>query len=393
MNAVDVVLLVMLAAAVFRGWRQGALSQVFAFGGAAGGLVAGGILAPVIAGELVDQPGVALALTTFGILIASVLAGQALGFVLGLRLRDAAHRSGVGPVDSVLGVGVGVAVLALSVWIAGSVLAQGPVPALARQVRGSTVLATIDEVLPTPPDLFGRVAAFLDTQGFPQVFAGLGGGSTAPPVEPPGEGAVAAAVAAGTPSTVQVEALGCGGVSTGSGVVVRDGFVVTNAHVVAGGEVLSVRDAAGTHDAVAVHVDPNLDLAVLSSPTATATPLPWASTPAERGTSGATLGFPGGQRELNVRPAAVRSREEALGRDIYGGSVTAREILTLEAGVRPGDSGGPFVTEAGEIGGIVFAAATADGDIGYALTAERVRPDVDAAIARNTTAPTGACRY
>jgi S1-C subfamily serine protease len=89
----------------------------------------------------------------------------------------------------------------------------------------------------------------------------------------------------------------------------------------------------------------------------------------------------------------VRSRQEALGRDIYGRSVTARDILTLSSSVRPGDSGGPFVTGAGRIGGIVFAASTADGGVGYALTAERVRPDVDAAIARNTPASTGPCRF
>jgi S1-C subfamily serine protease len=391
-NLLDALLVLLLVLAALRGWRQGAFSQVFAFGGAALGLVGGGVAAPALAGRLVDQPGLALSLATMGLLVLAVVLGQGIGYLLGLRLKDAAARNGIGGADAVLGAVIGVVTLALSVWIAASVLAQGPLPSVARQVRGSQLLSVLDEALPPPPDVFGRVAAYLDTQGFPQVFAGLGG-TTAPPVDPPAEGAVAAAAQAGTPATVQVEALGCGGVSSGSGVVVQPGFVVTNAHVVAGGEVLSVRDAGGTHDAVAILVDPNLDLAVLSAPTATATPLGWAELPADRGTAGATLGHPAGQRELNIRPAAVRSREEALGRDIYGRSVTARQILVLEAAVRPGDSGGPFVTEAGRIGGIVFAASTSDGGLGFALTAERVRPDVEAAIARNTPAATGSCRY
>lgn len=392
MNLVDVLLLIAVAVAAFRGWRRGAVSQLLAFGGAALGLVAGGLFAPDLASMFVDQPGLSLSLTTMAILLGMLTIGQSIGFFLGLRLRDAAHRSGVGVADSLAGVAVGAVVLLVTVWLVGSTLAQGPTPAIARQVRGSAVLTAIDDALPPPPDLFGRVAGYLDAQGFPQVFAGLGG-ATAPPVAPPQEGAVAAAAAAGTPSTVQVEGLGCGGVSSGSGVVVAPGFIVTNAHVVAGSEVLSIRDGGGTHDAVAIHVDPDLDLAVVSSPAATAVPLPWTDVPAERGTEGATLGFPGGQRELNVRPAAVRSRQEALGRDIYGGGITARDILTLSSAVRPGDSGGPFVTAAGRIGGIVFAASTADGGVGYALTAERVRPDVDAAIARNTQASTGPCRY
>ncbi|MEE8602366.1 MarP family serine protease [Euzebya tangerina] len=392
MNIIDLVLGVLLLGAAIRGWRQGALSQVFAFGGAAVGLVLGGMVAPSVAAQFVDRPGVALSLATFAILIAAILAGQALGFYLGYRLRTAAESKGVGVADSLAGIVVGLSTLVVTLWIAASVLANGPSAPIARVIQGSTILAQIDDTLPPPPDIFGRVASFLDTQGFPQVFAGLGG-STAPPVDPPAGELVGAAAAAGTPATVQIEARGCGGVSAGSGVAVQPGFIVTNAHVVAGTGQVSVRDAGGTHDAIAIHVDPALDLAVISSPTATATPLPWATVPADRGTSGASLGFPGGSRDLNVLPAAVRGREEAIGRDIYGGSLTTREVLTLEAPVRPGDSGGPFVNAAGEIAGIVFAASTTDPGVGFALTAERVRPDVDAAIARNAPASTGACRF
>lgn len=388
----DVVLIAMLLGAALRGWRQGALSQVLAFGGAALGLVLGAALAPTVASQIVDRPGLSLALWTLGLLIVGVLLGQGIGFALGWRLRAAAHRTGVGALDSAGGIAVGLGTTVVSFWLIGAVLAQAPLPALARQVRGSAVFAAIDETLPPPPDIFGRVATYLDQRGFPQVFAGIGG-TTAPPVAPPADAVVAAAAAAGQPGTVQVEAIGCGGVSTGSGWVVQPGFVVTNAHVVAGGELVSIRDAGGTHDAVPIHVDASLDLAVISAPTSTATPLQWAPSPAERGTAGATLGFPSGQRALNVRPAAVRGRGEALGRDIYGGAVTSREILTLDAGVQPGDSGGPFLTGDGVVAGVVFAASTSEPGVGYALTAERVRPDVDAAVARNTQASTGACRF
>lgn len=392
MNVVDVVLAVALLTSAVRGWRRGALSQVFAFGGAGLGLFLGAVGAPGLAGMFVDTPGVRLALVTFAILMAAVLLGQLIGYLIGARLRVAAERSGARVADSTLGVAVGLVSLVVTLWLGGAILSQGPTAGLARQIQGSTILQAIDEALGPPPDVVGRAAAFLDQQGFPQVFAGLQG-ATAPPVAPPAGTSVEAAVVAGAPAMVQVEALGCGGVSSGSGFVVQPGFIVTNAHVVAGGDVVQVRDAGGTHDAVPIHVDADLDLAVLSSPSATSTPIAWADTPAERGTSGATLGYPGGQRELNVRPAAVRGRQEALGRDIYGRGVTSREILTLDVAVAPGDSGGPFVTDAGQVAGVVFAASTAGDGVGYALTTERVRPDVDAAIARNTAVPTGACRF
>jgi S1-C subfamily serine protease len=119
----------------------------------------------------------------------------------------------------------------------------------------------------------------------------------------------------------------------------------------------------------------------------------WSPQPVDRDVQGATLGFPGGQRELVVKPATVRSRQQAVGRDIYGRGNVTREVLTLRAEVRRGDSGGPFVTSAGGVGGVVFAAAPADPVTGYALTAERVRPDVEAAVARNAVVGTGPCRF
>ena len=392
MNVLDLLLLAAFVVAGIRGWRQGALSQVLAFGGAALGLVLGSIAAPHIASAFVDEPGTSLSLVTLGLLLGMILLGQGLGFAIGLRLRAHVHAAGAGALDRTAGIAVGFASIAITVWLLGTVLAQGPAPAVVRQIRGSAVVALIDAVLPPPPDVFGRVGTFLDQQGFPQVFAGMGGG-TAPPVDPPPEGVVAQAAAAGQAATVQVQALGCGGVSSGTGVVVAPGYVVTNAHVVAGSEVVSVRDAQGQRDAVTIAFDPVLDLAVVSSPQTTATPLPWTATPVGREAAGATLGYPGGQRELVVRPAAVRSRTEALGRDIYGRGLSRRQILVLSAAVEPGDSGGPFVLGDGSIGGIVFAAAAGQPDVGYALTAERVRPDVDAAIARNSAVPTGDCRF
>jgi S1-C subfamily serine protease len=393
LNLLDLGLLAALLYALFRGYRQGALSQVAAFGGAGVGLVLGAFVAPAIAGLTMGQPGFGLALLTLGVLLVCIFLGQGIGFAFGIRLRRAAIRAGIGAFDRVVGVLVGAAGLVVVVWLMASVLNQGPVPGVASQVQESRVVSLIDDTLPPAPDLFGRVAGYLDQQGFPQVFAGLGEGITAPPVPPTSDVAVQAAAAAGQPSTLQVQATGCGGISSGSGFVTQAGFVVTNAHVVAGGETAIVRDTGGERTAVVIHFDPDLDLAVLSVPGLEAPAIGWVAAPSERETEGATLGFPGGRRDMVVKPATVRSRTEAVGRDIYGRGVAPREILTLSAGVQRGDSGGPFVTSEGLVGGVVFAANAAEPGTGYALTAERVRPDVDAAIARNTATPVGGCRF
>ncbi|MGH4010239.1 MAG: trypsin-like serine protease [Pseudonocardiaceae bacterium] len=92
------------------------------------------------------------------------------------------------------------------------------------------------------------------------------------------------------------------------------------------------------------------------------------------------------------RPAAVRARAEAVGRDIYGEGSARREILALDVSVVQGDSGGPFVISAGLVGGVVFAGDPGDRASGYALTAEQVRPGIEGAIAWNQEVGVGACR-
>src|SRR5687768_12551657 len=184
MNIVDLVLLIVLVLAAARGFRQGAMSQVMAFGGAALGLVVGAVVAPRLAPAVVEEPGAALALMTLGLLLLSIALGQAIGVAIGMRLRRAVHVAGAAAVDRTAGVAVGVTGVLLTIWLLGSVLVQGPVPSLAKQVRRSVIVGAVSDLMPAAPDLFGRVGNYLDQHGFPTVFNGLGG-AIAPPVDPP----------------------------------------------------------------------------------------------------------------------------------------------------------------------------------------------------------------
>lgn len=391
-NLLDGVLVVLLAYALARGWRQGAASQVAAFLGALVGLLVGAWAVPPVVGLFVDGPGPGTALLTLGGLLLAVLTGQGLGVGVGLRLHRAMHHVGIAAVDRAAGVGVGAIGLGLVVWLLAAVLGQGPFPAVAQQIRGSAIVGALGAAMPAPPDVVGRISGYLDQQGFPQVFAGRG--VTASPVPATADESVRAAAAAGQAATVQVRAGGCGTtIGSGSGFVTRSGYVVTNAHVVAGFGGLTVRDSTGEHQAVPILFDPALDLAVLAAPGTEAPALEWADTPAGRGTEGATLGFPGGRTELVVRPATVQSRIQAVGRDIRGTDRVEREVLVLASPVRQGDSGGPFVTAAGQVGGVVFAGEPGGGDTGYALSAEQVRDDVEQAIAAGDEVGVGSCRF
>jgi S1-C subfamily serine protease len=392
MNVVDIILLLALVYGGVRGFQQGALSQVTAFGGAAIGLFGGAVWAPKLAKHFIERPGLELSLLALFLLLLIVMGCHGIGLTLGLRLRAGAEQLGAGDADRAAGILVGFAGLVVVVWLFASVLVQGPVPSVAKALRESRLLMTIANALPTPPNVLGRVSVYLSQQGFPQVFADVEH-VVPPPVGPPADTAVNAAVNAGRRSTVQIEAEGCGRIFSGSGFVTQPGFIVTNAHVVAGADTLAVRDRRGFHEAVTIHVDPRLDLAVLSAPDVAARPIGWVTVPARRGTAGVTLGFPGGQRGISHRPAVVEAKLKAIGRDIYGRGTVTRDVLALSSGVQRGDSGGPFVTSDGQVGGVVFAASTSEPGTGYALTAEQVSDDVTAAIARNHRTGTGPCQF
>lgn len=392
MNALDVALIALVVLASVRGYRRGALSMLGAFGGSLGGLVVGAAFAPDVAGFFVSEPGFGLALLTLAVVLVCLSLGQALGLALGHRLRAVVAGAGAAPADRGAGIAVGAAGVLAAVWLLAGVLAQGPWPVVAQQLQGSTIASGVAEALPRPPDVMSRVGDYLDREGFPQAFAGLGG-PVAPPVDPPSEGAVAAAADSGVPSTVRVNAGGCDAMSLGSGFVTADGYVVTNAHVVAGADRIMVHDQVGGHAAEPIHMDPQVDVAVLRVPELTAPPIPWASEQVARGAAGATLGFPGGSATMEVRPAAVRARTSAVGHDIYGSGSVNRDILVVSAAVVRGESGGPFVTADGTVGGVVFAASRSEDGTGYALTAASVREQVGAAIARDAVVDTGPCRF
>jgi S1-C subfamily serine protease len=176
-------------------------------------------------------------------------------------------------------------------------------------------------------------------------------------------------------------------------VVIADGYVVTNAHVVAGAREGSVRIASSDGDRADARVvlfDSSLDVALLYTPDLRAVPLRFASSDPERGAIGAALGYPGGG-PLTIVPAAVTGSYQAVGRDIYGAARVEREILELRAQIDRGDSGGPFVLRDGTVGGLVFAEARTDPDVGYALSPTSVAGRVTPSIGRTATVGTGSC--
>jgi S1-C subfamily serine protease len=77
--------------------------------------------------------------------------------------------------------------------------------------------------------------------------------------------------------------------------------------------------------------------------------------------------------------------------DIYGSNPTPEEIYRLAGDVQPGNSGGPLLTTEGQVAGVIFAKATSDTDMGFAITMDDLNPVVAQASALTSPVSSGQC--
>ncbi len=394
MNPLDLVAIVLVVLAVILGFRSGALPQL----GGLLGAVAGGALVVLALPSLVEPldaiPAGVRPYAVLGGLLAAVGLGESIGSTVGRVVARSLGAGVLGTVDRIAGGVTGAAQALLIIWLAGGLLAIGPVPRLTEAAQTSTAIRSLNAVLPPPVEIAAELGELLDASGLPDVFVGFEP-LPRPPVDRPTDATARAIGALAEASTLRILAATCGLASAGSGVVVANGYVVTNAHVVAGARDGAVRVSdvtGGQVDARVVLFDPSLDVAVLHAPDLRAIPLRFASVDPTRGSVGAALGYPGGGA-LTIEPAAVTGDYRATGRDIYGKATVIRDILELRAQIERGDSGGPFVLRDGTIGGLVFAEARTDADVGYALSPTSVAVRIAPALGRTGAVETGACLH
>jgi S1-C subfamily serine protease len=390
MNAFDGLLLVLLVLSLYTGWRRGLLQQGFALAGTVVGMVAGAAIAPAAAD--IGHHRVSRLLLALGTVAIAAALGNLAGFLIGRAIRARMSSTRTRRVDAVGGAAISVATLLIATWFLGVNLAGGPLPALARTLQGSAFVRALG-TLPPPPPLLEQLGRLADQFGIPDLFVGLPP-PLGEPVPTPSDPDVRAAAHAARGSTFEVLGGGCeeGLLNEGTGFVVAPGYLLTNAHVVAGvDEGLAIRDGhLGHHDAVLVAIDTELDLAVLYAPSLSAQALVLANNEVPRGSAGAVLGFPGGP-PMTIVPAAVRQALEPVGRDIYDEDPVRRRVYELQARVRNGNSGGPFVLADGRVAGVVFAASVTDPDTGYAIVSTEVASIVARAVGRTAPVPAGRC--
>jgi S1-C subfamily serine protease len=387
MTIVDLVVIAFVLAAIAHGLRVGALVQVASFAGLWGGLALGAALAPKLSTLVTTTSShVLVALAT---LFGSVSIVSAVFRFVAMRALSLAKSPRLIQADYGVGAVIGGASTLIVTWLIASMLSNVPLPALTSQLQRSAILRAMDNIMPPAPSVFSRIQRVLDPAGFPNVFAQF----EPPPASPlptPTSPAIRAAAERARASTVKVLDTACGELIEGSGFAISADEIVTNAHVVAGSGSQAVEDEGGSHRAYAVAFDPKLDIAVLHVRGLAAPPLPVRNGVVPRGTDGAALGYPG-DGPFTATPAVVLSEQTAVGRDIYGSSLTARDIYELQADVREGNSGGPLVNTGGVVVGVIFARSARTSGIGYALTTPPVLQRVaQAGAAQVSTGPCAA---
>jgi S1-C subfamily serine protease len=387
----DIAVLAVAFIAAISGWRSGALGSLLSFVGVLLGAIAGVLLAPHLVAHI-SAPRAKLFAALF-LILGLVVVGEVAGVVLGRAVRGAIHSNSVRFFDSLIGVAVQLVVVLVAAWLLATPLTSSSgQPSLAAAVRGSRVLAQVNDFAPdwlkTVPK---RLSSLLNTSGLPQVLEPFSRTPVVAVAAPDAALANSPVVAATEPSVVKIRAIApsCQKVLEGSGFVLSPDRVMTNAHVVAGANSVTVEASGNPYDATVVSYDPTVDVAILAVPHLPPGPLAFANNPVTSGTEAIVMGYPGGGGFV-ATPARIRELIELSGPDIYRNATVNREVYTVRASVEQGNSGGPLIDLNGQVLGVVFGAAVDDNDTGFVLTAKEVAAQL-AHIGDTAPVATGQC--
>ncbi|MFI8090956.1 MarP family serine protease [Streptomyces sp. NPDC086080] len=382
MNVLDILLL--LAAVWFAvvGYRQGFVVGILSVIGFLGGGLAAVYVLPLVWDAMTDdaEVGTTAAVVAVVVVIVCASVGQALTTHLGSTLRRYISWSPARALDATGGALVNVVAMLLVAWLVGSALAGTTLSTLGREVRGSKVLLGVARVLPDRADTwFADFSSILAQNGFPQVFSPFAN-EPINDVRPPDPALASSPVAVraqGSIVKVMGTAESCGKVLEGTGFVFADRRVMTNAHVVGGVDepTVQIGGEGRKYDAQVVLYDWERDIAVLDVPDMKAPALRFATEDASSGDGAIVAGFPE-NGAYDVRAARVRGRITANGADIYHRSTVRRDVYSLFANVRQGNSGGPLLSTDGTVYGVVFAKSRDNAETGYALTVDEIQEDI-----------------
>lgn len=383
----DVLLVLLLLAFLAYGYSTGFVRSLSGILGIVAGGIAAFFVVPFV-GSWIPAPEWRTP-ATLAVALLLLFGGLSIGTTIGFALRRQVDKVKLGILDRLLGAATTFVASALVIsMLAFSIGALG-VPMLSSAIASSGVIRTIEGLTPGPVKGFlAQARAVVTQEGLPQIVDAFRG----PMPEIPQFDTGSPALAAAAQSVVRItgNAYACGQNQSGSGFVVAPDRIITNAHVVAGvTEPIVEAPGLGALPGTVVYFDPVDDLAVIAVDGLAAPPLQLTPDLA-RGSRAVTHGYPFGG-PFDSDPAEVISVSTLRVANIYGEDAAPREVYTLAADVQQGESGGPLLSEAGLVVGVIFAKAATTPNVGYALTMTELEPVASQAPTLDATVPSGNC--
>ncbi|PXA67032.1 serine protease [Arthrobacter psychrochitiniphilus] len=385
----DAVLVLWLLWQLIYGLKAGLVVGLGGIAGFVAGALGAFFAAPFIS-QFAPSPGWRTAMV-IGSTILLMAIGHALGMKLGRAIGRGVKSDSIRAVNRLLGGALNVVVGSLVISILAFGVGNLGIPLVSAQLGKSQVISRIEAWTPDPVKAaVAQVRSLVLEEGIPALL-----NPTGPNVEvaAPTTDTNTPAWNAAAKSVMKISgtAFQCGQNQTGTGFVVSPGRVLTNAHVVAGVSMPIVQtQTQGALPAKVVYFDAVKDLAVLAVDSLDATPLPTAAT-VPGNTAAAFAGYPLGG-PLQVRPATVLSSGPMLVPDITGGAKSLLDVYQLAGNVQSGNSGGPLLDKDGHVVGVVFAKATSNEQVGFALTMAEAAPVIAAAPSLSNAVGAGACK-
>ena len=384
---VDLLLILLLVSYLASGFRSGLIGSLSSIVGLIAGGIAAYFLVPLVGTWVPAAEWRTLAtLATAGVLL---VGGLSLGGSIGRALRPRGARTKLRLADRMLGSGAAVVASALVVSMLAFSIGGLGVPLLSPAIASSGVIRSIDSLTPDPLKSFlAQLRSVVVSEGLPRVVEAFNGPvPTIPAVTVDSDALLAARQSV---MKITGTAYACGQNQSGSGFVIAEDRVLTNAHVVAGvTEPMVVTPGGSARPGQVVYFDPVVDLAVIAV-TGLAAPALELGPNLAVGSRAVSDGYPYGG-PFDSAPAQVVAVAPALVADIYGKEPAQRQIYTLAADVQHGESGGPLLSEAGEVAGVIFAKSTVTKNVGYALAMEEVDPVAAQAAALAAPVASGDC--
>lgn len=389
MNALDWLLVALMAAYALSGYWQGFITGAAATVGLLAGGAFGIWLAPVALGDA--SPSLWVSLGALFIVILAASLGQAVFQYAGSRLRDSITWQPVRALDAVGGALLSAGAVLIVAWALGLAISGSRIGAVTGQVRGSAILSRVNDVLPAQAG--EALQGFTDVVGtslFPRYLDPFTQERIV--AVPPGPQRMLTDpdVTSAQDSVVKVSGVNrCDRGVEGTGFVYAEDRVMTNAHVVAGVDRPEVWFGADVHPGTVVAYDPDLDIAVIKVDDGGMPRLPFDES-AEANDPAAVLGYPQ-DGPFHIEKARIRSKQRLRSPNIYGSGSLVREVFSLRTSVLPGNSGGPVLSSRGDVTGVVFAASVTDAETGYALTATQVAQTAAEGVTSGQAVNTGRC--